>query len=92
LRELLAALGVYCQATTKTQFDRSILTIEGTARRSTGQIYLQPLGIISYDAAGKSLGLRAFNDGRFLEADLLLSDKGQGMSWGFALGTSEPIP
>src|SRR6476620_5295092 len=59
LRELLAAFGVDCQATTKSQFDGSILTIEGTARRSTGQIHLQALGIISYDDAGKSYCLRA---------------------------------
>ena len=30
--------------------------------------------------------MRAFNDGRFLETELKLLDKGKGMTWGFALG------
>lgn len=69
------------------KLDGLVLTIEGTGKaKSTGQVHLQALGIISYDDDGKSYRLRVFNDGRFLEAELMLSDKGQGMSWGFALG------
>jgi hypothetical protein len=30
--------------------------------------------------------MRAYNDGRYLETDLKLSENGKGMTWGFALG------
>jgi hypothetical protein len=30
--------------------------------------------------------MRAFNDGRFLEAEVHLLQDGQGMTWGFVLG------
>jgi len=30
--------------------------------------------------------MRAFNDGRFLETELKLLEKGKGLAWGFALG------
>ena len=31
--------------------------------------------------------MRAFNDGRFLETELKLLGDGDGLTWGFALGT-----
>ena len=33
------------------------------------------------------IGMRAFNDGRFLETELKLLGDGDGLTWGFALGT-----
>jgi hypothetical protein len=30
--------------------------------------------------------MRAYNDGRYLETDLKLSENGKGITWGFALG------
>ena len=30
--------------------------------------------------------MRAFNDGRFLETEVKLSEEDKGMTWGFALG------
>ena len=32
--------------------------------------------------------MRAFNDGRFLETELKLLGDGDGLTWGFALGTN----
>jgi len=32
------------------------------------------------------IGMRAFNDGRFLETELKLLGDGDGLTWGFALG------
>ena len=32
------------------------------------------------------IGMRTFNDGRFLEAELKLLGDGDGLTWGFALG------
>ena len=33
------------------------------------------------------IGMRTFNDGRFLETELKLLGDGDGLKWGFALGT-----
>ena len=33
------------------------------------------------------IGMRTFNDGRFLETELKLLGDGDGLTWGFALGT-----
>ena len=30
--------------------------------------------------------MRAYNDGRYLETDLKLSENGKGITWGFVLG------
>lgn len=69
------------------KLDGLIVMIEGVGRtKSGGQPLLQALGIISYDDERGTYHLRAFNDGRFLESQVKLSDEGQGMTWGFALG------
>jgi len=75
--------------TEKAQYklDGLLLVIEGIGRaKSDGQPVLQALGIISYDEENKTYRMRAFNDGRFLETEVTLSDNGKGMTWGFALG------
>jgi len=75
--------------TEKAQYklDGLLLLIEGIGRvQSDGQPVLQALGIISCDDERGTYHMRAFNDGRFLETDVTLSDDGCGMSWGFALG------
>jgi hypothetical protein len=69
------------------KLDGLIVMIEGIGgTKSGGQPLLQALGIISYDDERRTYHLRAFNDGRFLESQVKLSDEGQGMTWGFALG------
>jgi hypothetical protein len=69
------------------KLDGLILLIEGIGRaKSTGQVALQALGIISYDDEHRAYHMRAFNDGRFLETEVKLLDEGKGMTWGFALG------
>lgn len=69
------------------KLDGLILVIEGVGRtKSGGQPLLQAFGIVSYDDESGTYRLRAFNDGRFLEAEMKLSEAGKGMTWGFALG------
>jgi hypothetical protein len=64
-----------------------ILVIEGVGRiESSGQPVLQAFGIISYDDESATFRMRAFNDGRFLEAQVKLLEEAQGMTWGFVLG------
>ena len=69
------------------KLDGLILVIEGVGRaKSGGQPALQAFGIVSFDDESGTYRLRAFNDGRFLEAHVELLEEGQGMTWGFALG------
>jgi len=63
-----------------------ILMIEGIGRsKSDGKPALQALGIASYDNDAGTYSMRVYNDGRYLETDLKLSENGKGISWGFAL-------
>jgi len=69
------------------KLDGLLLIIEGIGRnRSDAKIALQALGIVSYDDEAGTYRMRAFNDGRYLETDLKLSEIGKGVSWGFVLG------
>jgi hypothetical protein len=66
------------------KLDGLLLTIEGVGRTKDGKPALQALGIISYDDESATYHMRAFNDGRFLETEVKLAEKG--MTWGFAVG------
>ena len=69
------------------KLDGLILVIEGVGRtKSGGQALLQAFGIISHDDEDGTYRLRAFNDGRFLETQMNLLEKAEGMTWGFSLG------
>lgn len=69
------------------RLDGLVLTIEGVGRsKSDGKTALQAFGVISYDDASGTYHMRAFNDGRFLESDMKLSEDGRGLTWGFTMG------
>jgi len=69
------------------KLDGLILLIEGIGRAgSADKPVLQALGIICYDDLSASYRMRAFNDGRFLEAQVKLMEDGKGLTWGFTLG------
>lgn len=69
------------------KLDGLILLIEGIGRQeSDGQPALQALGIISYDDQVSEYRLRAFNDGRFLETEVKLTEEGRELRWAFVLG------
>jgi len=84
------------------RLDGLILVIEGIGRTATDRkTVLQALGILSFDDERGSYHLRAFNDGRFLETQVKLSEdakspeeaKGRrdagaakmALEWGFAV-------
>lgn len=70
------------------KLDGLILTIEGIGRtKSDGKPVLQAFAAISYDDENGSYRMRAFNDGRYLETDLKLTDDEKGATWGFTLGS-----
>jgi hypothetical protein len=68
------------------RLDGLILSIEGVGR-ANGKPALQAFGIISFDDEIGTYRMRAYNDGRFLETEVKLIDKG--FTWGFALGTEQ---
>jgi hypothetical protein len=70
------------------KLDGLVLMIEGVGRSNPdGQPALQALGLISYDDQRLVYQLRAFNDGRFLETEVKLSEDGGTLTWGFVFGT-----
>src|ERR1700724_434621 len=69
------------------KLDGLILMIEGIGKTNAdGKVANQALGIVSYDDEAGTYRMRAYNDGRYLETDLKLSENGKGITWGFALG------
>ncbi|MBV9144492.1 MAG: hypothetical protein JO065_01160 [Acidobacteria bacterium] len=69
------------------KLDGLILTIEGVGTaKSDGKPVLRALGLISFDDASGSYRMRAFNDGRWLETDVVLGNDGKSLAWGFTLG------
>jgi hypothetical protein len=69
------------------KLDGLVLMIEGVGRaKSDGKPVLQALALITFDDATGSYRTRAYNDGRWLEAEVKLLDDGRGLSGGFSLG------
>jgi hypothetical protein len=69
------------------KLDGLVLMIEGIGRhKADGKPALQALGTISYDDETRTYHMRAYNDGRYLETEVRLTENGKGMMWGFALG------
>jgi hypothetical protein len=67
------------------KLDGLVLLIEGVGRnQADGKLALQALGVVSYDDENGTYHMRAFNDGRFLETEVKLVDRG--LTWGFAVG------
>lgn len=69
------------------KLDGLLLLIEGVGRnKADGKPALQALGILSYDDEARAYHMRAYNDGRYLETEVRLTEDGKGMTWGFAMG------
>ena len=69
------------------KLDGLLLMIEGVGlNKEDGKSALQALGIISFDDESGTYRMRAYNDGRFLETDVKLTEGGNGLKWGFASG------
>ena len=68
------------------KLDGLVLMIEGVGHtKADGKVSLQALGLISFDDTTATYWMRAFNDGRWLEAEVRLAGKNS-ISWGFTLG------
>lgn len=62
-----------------------VMIIEGTGRDlESGKLLFNALAVVNYDEAKKQYRIRAFNDGRQVETELEVSDRG--FAWGFQSG------
>jgi hypothetical protein len=62
-----------------------VLLIEGTGRNpATGDVMFNALATIAYDEAAKVYHFRAYNDGRYLDAEMKVPDNG--FEWGYKAG------
>jgi hypothetical protein len=61
-----------------------VLLLEGTGRNSDGQTVFRALATIAYDDGTNKYRFRAYNDGRCLDTDLVVTDNG--FTWGFTSG------
>ncbi len=69
------------------RLDGLLLEIEGVGRaKSGGGAVLQALGLICFDDAAGAYRMRAFNDGRWLESEVVMVEGERSISWGFAVG------
>jgi hypothetical protein len=69
------------------KLDGLVLMIEGVGRtKSDGKPALQAIGLIMFDDAAGVYRMRAYNDGRWLEAEVKLLEDGKSLTWGFAVG------
>ena len=67
------------------KLDGLILTVEGTGRNpSNGEVVFRAFATISYDDAGRVYRFRSYNDGRYLDTELTVLDKG--FEWGYQAG------
>jgi hypothetical protein len=67
------------------KLDGLVMLVEGTGRDPvSGKVIFNALATISYDDAAKVYRFRSHNDGRFLDTELKLQDKG--FEWGFTAG------
>src|SRR5262245_34320645 len=59
------------------KLDGLVMLVEGTGRdAATGNVSFRALATISYDDAAAQYRIRAYNDGRYLDTELKVLDKG----------------
>lgn len=70
--------------TVQVKLDGLALLVEGRGERADGAVAFRALAIISYEPAASQYRIRAYNDGRFLDAELTVRSKG--FEWGYTAG------
>jgi hypothetical protein len=66
------------------KLDGLVLLIEGKSISANGKVLFSALATIAYDDISRSYRFRAYNDGRYLDTELLVLE--HGFSWGFTSG------
>ena len=69
------------------KLDGLVLLIEGKSTGADGKAQFEALATVAYDDATQTYHIRAYHDGRYVDAPLtVLAD---GFSWGFAAGPAK---
>jgi hypothetical protein len=69
------------------KLDRLVLLVEGKSTDASGKTMFSALAVISYDDATEAYRIRAYHDGRYVDAELKVSP--DGFSWGFPAGPAQ---
>jgi hypothetical protein len=71
------------------KLDGLVLLIEGKSANADGKVLFSALATIAYDDATHAYRFRAYNDGRYLDTELLVP--GNGFSWSFTAGPAHVV-
>ncbi|HKW17487.1 MAG TPA: hypothetical protein VJO35_08275 [Terriglobales bacterium] len=66
------------------KLDGLVLLIEGKSTGPDGKIEFSAFATVAYDDASHAYRFRAYNDGRYLDTELSVPDRG--FAWGFTAG------
>jgi hypothetical protein len=69
------------------KLDGTVLLIEGKSTDADGKVAFSALATISYDDGSHTYRMRAYHDGRYVDAELAALENG--FSWGFASGPAQ---
>ncbi|HTV60386.1 MAG TPA: hypothetical protein VMJ93_16050 [Verrucomicrobiae bacterium] len=71
------------------KLDGLVMLVEGQSTSADGKVAFRALATISYDDASHSYRFRAYNDGRYLDTELAVPERG--FSWGFTAGPARIV-
>jgi hypothetical protein len=71
------------------KLDGLVLLVEGRSTAPDGKVVFSALATIAYDDAAKTYRFRAYNDGRYVDAELAVP--GNGFSWSYGAGPAHVV-
>jgi hypothetical protein len=71
------------------KLDGLVLLIEGRSISANGKVLFSALATIAYDDTSRTYRFRAYNDGHYLDTELLVLE--HGFSWGFTSGPAHIV-
>ena len=71
------------------KLDGLVLLIEGKSTSADGKVLFSALATIAYDDASRAYRFRAYNDGHYLDTELLVP--ANGFSWSFTAGPAHIV-
>lgn len=71
------------------KLDGLVLLVEGKSTAADGKVVFSALATIAYDDAAKTYRFRAYNDGRYVDAELAVP--GNGFAWSYAAGPAHVV-
>jgi hypothetical protein len=71
------------------KLDGLVMLVEGKSTGEDGKVQFSALATIAYDDASRTYHFRAYHDGRYIDTDLSVPDKG--FSWDFTSGPAHIV-